>query len=67
MATTLDESAEKMIEGRRNSLLLKGIPHNLQFGSSAMEYIHQTVSYMEPFDAIYVFEAAPMALSLQSC
>lgn len=56
-ATTLDESAGEMIERRRTSLIDKGVPHDLQFRASAMEYIHETVTDMEPFDAIYVYEA----------
>lgn len=57
MATTLDESAGEMIERRRNSLIAKGVPHDLEFRASAMEYIHETVADLEPFDAIYVHEA----------
>ncbi|MCF7817783.1 MAG: sugar nucleotide-binding protein [Kiritimatiellales bacterium] len=57
VATTLDASAEEMIERRKASLIAKGVPHDLRFRASAMEYIHQTVSDLEPFDAIYVHEA----------
>lgn len=57
MATTLDETASDMIEKRRASLKAKGVPSHLEFRASAMEYIAETVSDLEPFDAIYVHEA----------
>lgn len=57
LATTLDASAAEMIDRRKASLIAKGISHDLQFRPSAMEYIHETVADLEPFDAIYVYEA----------
>lgn len=57
MATTLDESAGEMIDRRKASLIAKGVPHDLQFRASPMEYVDQTVADLEPFDAIYVHEA----------
>ena len=57
LATTLDASLGEMIEQRRNSLIAKKLPHNLQFRSSAMEYIQEKTSDLAPFDAVYVHEA----------
>ena len=56
-ATTLDESAGEMIEKRKASLIAKGVPHDLEFRASPMEYVDQTVADLEPFDAVYVHEA----------
>ncbi len=56
-ATTLDASAGEMIERRRKSLIAKNLPHNLQFRSSAMEYIQKETHDLGPFDAVYVYEA----------
>ena len=56
-ATTLDDSAGEMIERRKAGLIAKGVPHDLQFRASAMEYIDETVADLEPFDAVYVHEA----------
>ncbi len=57
LATTLDSDSGEMIEQRGRSLEVKGLPNDLQFRSSAMEYIQQATSDLPPFDAIYVYEA----------
>jgi len=57
LATTLDSSSADFIERRKNSLAEKDLPHDLQFRSSAMEYVQEEVSDLDPFDAVYVYEA----------
>jgi len=56
-ATTLDPAAGKMIDLRRDSLIAKGVPHDLQFRAAAMEYVQDAVADLGPFDAVYVHEA----------
>jgi len=57
LATTLDTAAGQFIQLRRQSLAAKGLPSGLEFRQSPMEYIHDKVCDLPPFDAVYVYEA----------
>ena len=56
-ATTLDATAGEKIELRKKSLEAKGLPTDLQFRPSPMEYVHDAVEDLPPFDVVYVYEA----------
>lgn len=57
LATTLDPNTGELVKQRRESLIVKHLPHNLEFREAAMEYVNEAVSDFDPFDALYVYEA----------
>ena len=57
LATNITPDSEEFIAHRKNGLAAKGLPHNLEFRISAMEYIREATKDLEPFDAVYVYEA----------
>lgn len=57
LATDLDPNSAEYLERRGNSLAAKDLPHNLHFRATAMEYVRDQTADLEPFDAVYVYEA----------
>jgi SAM-dependent methyltransferase len=57
LATTIDPEEATLVERRRTSLAAKDLPHDLHFRASAMEYIREGTSDLDPFDSVYVYEA----------
>jgi ubiquinone/menaquinone biosynthesis C-methylase UbiE len=57
LATTLDSAETATVELRKKSLEIKGLPAALEFRASAMEYIHENVRDLPPFNVVYVYEA----------
>jgi 2-polyprenyl-3-methyl-5-hydroxy-6-metoxy-1,4-benzoquinol methylase len=57
LATTLNEAEAHTIELRKRSLEIKGLPAQLGFRQSPMEYVHDHVRDLSPFDVVYVYEA----------
>jgi SAM-dependent methyltransferase len=53
----LDAAAGEFIELRARSLAAKGLHSRLTFRQSPMEYIHDKVDDLPPFDVVYVYEA----------
>jgi 2-polyprenyl-3-methyl-5-hydroxy-6-metoxy-1,4-benzoquinol methylase len=71
VATTLNRAEAQKIQLRRQSLELKGLPANLEFRPSPMEYVHENVRDLPPFEVVYVYEALHHAhdwrKAIQSC
>lgn len=57
VATTLNREEVEKIQLRRQSLVLKGLPAQLEFRPSPMEYVHEKVRDLPPFDVVYVYAA----------
>lgn len=56
-ASTLDPTAEDMVQRRNQSLLAKGLTTTMEFRVAAMEHVDRELSDSPPFDAAYVYEA----------
>ena len=56
-ATTIDPEADFFLTRRKNSLVEKTLPNQLEFAASPMEYVDQAVPNKGSFDAVFVYEA----------